>query len=119
MRNIIILTAGVLSLGSLFLSSAAFAVCKPDIETTTVCANLECNSPGQTLLDGDAKSIIACLYSDDGKLSWGKVNQPPHSVEVKVLLKSQVKDGNKACNDPTQPGGFLACNSACYNLCMY
>lgn len=68
-------TGGLLALTIVLIGShgtANAAICKPNAADVTVCLNQACDpaSLGQTTMDGDKQSIIACLKNASGNTVW-------------------------------------------------
>ncbi len=58
----------------LMAATPSFAtVCIPDAKSAApmVCIGKPCSTLGQSMMDGDQKSIIFCLRNDIGELYWG------------------------------------------------
>ncbi len=121
MRNIPFLSAVFLLLG-LFLCSGALAdeaVCEPS--TKKVCSGKLCSRLGETVLDTDQTSIIACLHKDGNELRWINTTRPQSAVVMIGVRKDELNNiylaGFPKCENPYMMGGFTPCNSGCFRVC--
>lgn len=107
------------------------ALCDP-ANSQTNCFGLSCNILGQTSMDVDRKSLIACLRNDQGALTWKSMMgsavittapPTPANINLNCTLTSQIvgpgnctpetsstlcppgyaMTGRSSANDQTQP----------------
>lgn len=65
MSGTLVRLSGAFCLGLLFAMCGQAQACEPSSKApVTVCRGLSCATVGATVLDGDKKHIIACLFSD-------------------------------------------------------
>jgi len=127
MRHTLFLTVIIFLCGFICQPVAAAPLCEPkydpikNIVVSCGSGNAGCNELGRAVLDGDGKSIIVCLYANDGtEKRWVNATYGPSSaffVHISAGILSSLIPPEK-CTDPYAPGGLKPCNKGCYAFCQ-